>query len=112
MSPVGRPKADKPKDIRYSIRLDAETELKLQGYCAEHNITKGEAIRQGIHLLLQQKKQRFDSLATSTATIYTRGFPSDKYIISDVETSFKNQFLKGDFYLWQELRTCWKKQNL
>ena len=56
MSPVGRPKADKPKDIRYSIRLDAETEEKLQEYCIEHNITKGEAIRQGIHLLLEQIK--------------------------------------------------------
>ena len=55
MSPVGRPKAEKPKDIRYSIRLDAETEEKLQNYCIEHNITKGEAIRQGIHLLLKQK---------------------------------------------------------
>jgi len=56
MSPAGRPKADKPKDIRYSIRLDSETELKLQNYCTEHDITKGEAIRRGIHLLLQQKK--------------------------------------------------------
>ncbi|MDE6903648.1 MAG: CopG family transcriptional regulator [Lachnospiraceae bacterium] len=56
MSPVGRPKADKPKDVRFSIRLDAETEEKLQTYCLKHNITKGEAIRQGIYLLLQQKK--------------------------------------------------------
>ncbi len=55
MSPVGRPKAEKPKDIKYSIRIDAETERKLQEYCTEHNITKGEAIRQGIHLLLQKK---------------------------------------------------------
>ena len=55
MSTVGRPKAEKPKDIRYSIRLDAETEEKLQSYCAEYNITKGEAIRRGIQLLLQQK---------------------------------------------------------
>lgn len=57
MSPrTGRPKADKPKDIKYSIRLDTETEAKLNEYCKGHNITKGEAIRQGIHLLLQQKK--------------------------------------------------------
>ncbi len=57
MSPrTGRPKAEKPKDIKYSIRLDAETETKLTNYCKEHNISKGEAIRQGIHLLLQQKK--------------------------------------------------------
>ena len=56
MSPrTGRPKAEKPKDIRYSIRLDEETEKKLQAYCELHKITKGEAIRQGIHLLLEKK---------------------------------------------------------
>lgn len=56
MSPrTGRPKAEKPKDIRYSVRLDSDTERLLQDYCEKHNITKGEAIRQGIHLLLQKK---------------------------------------------------------
>ena len=57
MSPkTGRPKAEVPKDIRYSIRLDKETEEKLREYCDKHQITKGEAIRQGIHLLLAEKK--------------------------------------------------------
>ncbi|RGX55869.1 CopG family transcriptional regulator [Anaerotruncus sp. AF02-27] len=57
MSPrTGRPKAEKPKDIRYSVRLDTETEARLQAFCDEHKISKGEAIRQGIHLLLAQKK--------------------------------------------------------
>lgn len=57
MSPkTGRPKADKPKDIRYSVRLDAETEARLISYCKEHAITKGEAIRKGIHLLLSKEK--------------------------------------------------------
>lgn len=57
MSPkIGRPKAEKPKDIRYSVRLDIETESKLQKYCQTHGVTKGEAIRQGLHLLLEQKK--------------------------------------------------------
>jgi hypothetical protein len=57
MSPrTGRPKADNPKGIRYSVRLDIETEKKLQQYCIEHGITKGEAIRRGIHLLLEKKK--------------------------------------------------------
>lgn len=53
---VGRPKADNPKSIRYSIRLDKETEEKLIAYCQEHDITKGEAIRQGIHMLLESDK--------------------------------------------------------
>lgn len=57
MSPkTGRPKADKPKDIRYSVRLDSETELRLKEYCEKNGITKGEAIRQGVHLLLSTKK--------------------------------------------------------
>lgn len=55
MSPVGRPKAEKPKANRFSIRLDDETEQKLEKYCEELQITKGEAIRQGIHLLLAKK---------------------------------------------------------
>lgn len=57
MSPkTGRPKADNPKDIRYSVRLDAQTEIRLVHYCKEHGITKGEAIRKGIHLLLSKEK--------------------------------------------------------
>lgn len=55
MSPVGRPKADKPKEIRYSVRLDVETEEMLKKYCENHGITRGEAIRKGIHLLLKEK---------------------------------------------------------
>lgn len=58
MSPrTGRPKAENPKAIRYSIRLDEETERSLQEYCETHNITKGEAIRKGIHMLLSQKEK-------------------------------------------------------
>lgn len=57
MSPrTGRPKVAKPKYIRYSIRLDEETESKLQEYCESCKITKGEAIRKGINLLLGTKK--------------------------------------------------------
>lgn len=56
LTPIGRPKSDKPKSNRFSIRLDDETEQKLEEYCKEHQITKGEAIRQGIHLLLKKKK--------------------------------------------------------
>ena len=57
MSPrTGRPKAEKPKEVRYSIRLDVDTEEKLKKYCITHGITRGEAIRQGIHLLLEKQK--------------------------------------------------------
>lgn len=57
MSPAGRPKAENPKQSRFSIRLDAKTEKKLDEYCAKHNISKGEAIRRGIDLLLSQEKE-------------------------------------------------------
>ena len=56
MSQIGRPKVENPKNIRYSIRLDALTEAKLKKYCEENRITKGEAIRKGIDLLLEGKK--------------------------------------------------------
>jgi len=53
---TGRPKAENPKAVKYSIRLAADTESKLQSYCEKHGITKGEAIRRGICLLLEQEK--------------------------------------------------------
>nr|DAT51049.1 MAG TPA: Alginate and motility regulator [Caudoviricetes sp.] len=57
MSPrTGRPKAENPKDVRFSVRLDTETDRKLQEYCLKNGITKGEAIRNGIQLLLAKKK--------------------------------------------------------
>lgn len=53
---TGRPKVDNPKNVKYSIRLDIDTEKRLQEYCNLVGITKGEAIRKGIKLLLEQKK--------------------------------------------------------
>lgn len=58
MSPVGRPKADDPKLSRFSVRLDLKTEKELEEYCQQKNISKGEAIRQGIYLLLRQNKKQ------------------------------------------------------
>lgn len=55
MTRTGRPKAENPKEIKYSIRMDAETEQRLKEYCEKHGITKGEAIRQAIQLLLETK---------------------------------------------------------
>lgn len=57
MSPrTGRPKLDNPKTIRFSVCIDAETEKRLQNYCERNNVTKGEAIREGIIRLLDEKK--------------------------------------------------------
>ena len=57
MSPrTGRPKVDAPKDIRFSIRIDEETNKMLDEYCQRKNVSKAEAIRAGIYLLLGKKK--------------------------------------------------------
>lgn len=57
MSQVGRPKSENPKSNRFSVRLDDSIEEKLEDYCLRHGISKGEAIRQGIHLLLEKEKE-------------------------------------------------------
>ena len=54
---MGRPKAENPKHIKFSIRLDEKTDEALLKYCEENNIVKAEAIRQGIYLLLDQNKK-------------------------------------------------------
>ncbi len=57
MSPrTGRPKVDAPKDVRFSIRIDEETNKMLDEYCQRKNVSKAEAIRAGIYLLLGKKK--------------------------------------------------------
>ena len=60
MSRTGRPKADNPKRNDVKVRLDDETSLRLDAYCKEHGITRAEAIRQGIHLLLERKEYSVD----------------------------------------------------
>ena len=67
---IGRPKAENPKDIRYSIRVDAVTETKLLEYCKKHNITKGEALRRGLNLLLLQNKKQADCRLPSIQSTY------------------------------------------
>lgn len=52
---IGRPKAENPKDIRFSIRMDEKEYLSLQKYCLQKQLTMTEAIRQGIQLLLEKK---------------------------------------------------------
>ena len=57
MSPrTGRPKAENPKEINLTIRLDSKTKELLLQYCDEHKVTKGEAVRRGIQMLFDAKK--------------------------------------------------------
>lgn len=53
---MGRPKVENPKDVRFSIRLDAETDKKLCEYCERNEITRATAIRTAIQRLLGKKK--------------------------------------------------------
>jgi hypothetical protein len=55
---TGRPKAENPKAIGVKVRLDDNTTTKLDAYCTAHGITRAEAIRRGIHLLLTEKENR------------------------------------------------------
>jgi len=56
MSPrTGRPKVENPKSNDLKVRLDDKTTKRLDDYCKAHEITRAEAIRRGIHLLLGQK---------------------------------------------------------
>ena len=57
MSPkTGRPKVENPKDVDVMVRFESDLHNKLLEYCKLHNITRTEAIRQGVHLLLANKK--------------------------------------------------------
>lgn len=58
MSPkTGRPKSMNPKNIDVKVRFDKKLHKELLDYCSEHDITKTEAIRQGVHLLLSKEKK-------------------------------------------------------
>lgn len=55
MSPkTGRPVVGNPKVNDIKVRLDDETHEKLLEYCKENRITKAEAIRKGLHMLLKK----------------------------------------------------------
>lgn len=57
MSPqIGRPKVENPKNIDVKVRFDENSYKKLLKYCEEHKLTKTEAIRQGVKLLLETQK--------------------------------------------------------
>lgn len=52
----GRPKSMNPKNINIKVRFDEKLYTSFIKYCNTHNITRTEAIRQGVYLLLQADK--------------------------------------------------------
>ncbi|EQE37877.1 ribbon-helix-helix, copG family protein [Clostridioides difficile CD38] len=53
---MGRPKVDNPKNIDVKVRFDENTHKKLLDYCEKENLTRTEAIRKGVDLLLEEDK--------------------------------------------------------
>lgn len=51
---MGRPVIGEPKTNDLKVRLDDTTHKLLLEYCDKNKITKAEAVRQGIHLLLKK----------------------------------------------------------
>lgn len=57
MSPrTGRPIIGGKKDIDVKVRFDKETHDKLLEYCEQHKVTRTEAIRRGVKLLVSEEK--------------------------------------------------------
>lgn len=57
MSPrTGRPIIGGKKDIDVKVRFDKETHDKLLEYCEQNEVTRTEAIRRGVKLLVSEKK--------------------------------------------------------
>ena len=55
MSPrIGRPKIENPKSIDLKVRIDERTNQALLLYCKKNAMTRAEALRKGLSLLLAQ----------------------------------------------------------
>ena len=92
MSPhIGRPKADNPKDIRFSIRLDSETFARLQQRCErDSRCTSNSTGNQSVFGAKVKIPRTVASWRTrSTRDSNPRGKPSGKYIIPFGCTSYK-----------------------
>lgn len=58
MSPrTGRPKLENPNSIKLSTRINAELNSRLEHYCYNNNVSKGEVIRQGIEKVLSENEK-------------------------------------------------------
>lgn len=59
MSPrTGRPKIENPKDIDVKVRFDKELHSRLLLYCEKNFISRTEAIRRAVHLLLDSEEKK------------------------------------------------------
>lgn len=56
-SKIGRPIIGGKKDIDVKVRFDKETHEKLLEYCQKEQVTKAEAIRKSVRLLVEHQKK-------------------------------------------------------
>ncbi len=57
MSPrTGRPKVDNPKNVEVKVRFVEDVNRQLLEYCKKHGITRAEAVRLAVDLLLSKEK--------------------------------------------------------
>ena len=54
---MGRPKSDNPKDIDVKVRIDKQLNERLLSFCAKHEVTRAEAIRAGVVMLLDDDEK-------------------------------------------------------
>lgn len=55
--PMGRPKAENPKNNVIRVRLDDNTTKRLDEYCSTENLSRADAVRRGIDMLLPKDEQ-------------------------------------------------------
>ena len=53
---TGRPKSENPKSFEIKARIDAETNQRLQKFCDKTGKTRTQVVREGIELILAEKK--------------------------------------------------------
>ena len=52
---IGRPELKDPIKHQITVRLRKETMDKLKVYCERNDMTKGEAVRKGVEMLLDKQ---------------------------------------------------------
>ena len=58
MSPrTGRPRKENAKTDKVTICLDKTTREKLNQYCERENVSRSEAVRRGVGLLVDKEKE-------------------------------------------------------
>lgn len=54
---MGRPRTSNPNEKNLTVRINAELDSRLQEYCSQNNVSKGEVVRKGIEKVLGEKEK-------------------------------------------------------